>query len=169
MECLFGAFTQNWLWYWGTGLYKINSLTPWKFSWTFFICNFHMGLVIDGWGISGKLPWYECHWTSLMISRQCLTAPSHYLNQCWPSVDPYGVTEPQWAKIVCTHKIILTLPLQTSYAVSIGDILDKRFPIQWNYPECHQHIESTNVNHITVDYLFECHHTKSSCNQRRWK
>ena len=40
-----------------------------------------------------KLPSYDCHLTILM------TAPSHYLNQCWPrSLPPYGVTRPQWVK-----------------------------------------------------------------------
>ena len=29
-----------------------------------------------------------------------LTAPSHYLSQCWPTfVLPYGVTRPQWVKV----------------------------------------------------------------------
>ena len=69
-----------------------------------------LNLVIDGWCISGKLklPSNESHWTfnddkSIVVqviawSRQ---ATSHYLNQCWPRpVLPYGVTEPQWVKIM---------------------------------------------------------------------
>ena len=49
-----------------------------------------------------KLSSDECHWASLMISQhwfRCLTAPSHYLSQCWlRPLPPYGVTRPQWLK-----------------------------------------------------------------------
>ena len=45
-----------------------------------------------------KLPSDQHHGTIVMISQHwCLTAPSHYLNQCWSrSLPPYGVTRPQW-------------------------------------------------------------------------
>ena len=51
-----------------------------------------------------KLPSDEGQWTLLMIIqhwfRWCLTAPSHYLSQCWPrSVSPYDVTGPHWVNI----------------------------------------------------------------------
>ena len=33
------------------------------------------------------------------VMAWCHQAPSHYLNQCWPSfMLPYGVTRPQWVK-----------------------------------------------------------------------
>ena len=35
------------------------------------------------------------------IMAWCRQATSHYLNQCWPrSLPPYGVTRPQWVKII---------------------------------------------------------------------
>ena len=40
--------------------------------------------------------------TLVQVMAWCLTAPSHYLNQCWPSSMSsyaYGVTRPQWVKI----------------------------------------------------------------------
>ena len=45
-----------------------------------------------------KLPSYECHWTISMVSQYWfLTAPSHYLSQCWPrSMSPNGITRQQW-------------------------------------------------------------------------
>ena len=37
--------------------------------------------------------------TLAQVMACCLTAPSHYLNQCWPrSLSPYGVTRPQLVK-----------------------------------------------------------------------
>ena len=39
-----------------------------------------------------------CHMASLGHN---VTAPSHYLNPCWPkSMLPYGVTRPQWVNLV---------------------------------------------------------------------
>ena len=38
--------------------------------------------------------------TLVQVMAWCLTAPSHYLSQCWPSsMSPYGVTRPQWVNI----------------------------------------------------------------------
>ena len=35
--------------------------------------------------------------TLVQVMAWCLTAPSHYLSQCWPrSLLPYGVTRPHW-------------------------------------------------------------------------
>ena len=50
-----------------------------------------------------KLPSDKCHYTLLMISQHwfSLTAPSHYLSQCWSrSLSPNGVTRPQWVNNV---------------------------------------------------------------------
>ena len=39
--------------------------------------------------------------TLVQVMAWCLTAPSHYLSQCWPrSLSPYGVTRPQWVNTV---------------------------------------------------------------------
>ena len=39
--------------------------------------------------------------TLVQVMAWCLTAPSHYMNQCWPR--SYGVTRPQW---VNPHNIL---------------------------------------------------------------
>ena len=37
--------------------------------------------------------------TLVQVMACCLTAPSHYLSQCWPRfVSPNGLTRPQWVK-----------------------------------------------------------------------
>ena len=39
--------------------------------------------------------------TLVQVMAWCRHATSHYLNQCWPrSSTPYGVTRPQWVKII---------------------------------------------------------------------
>ena len=39
--------------------------------------------------------------TSVQVMAWCRQAPSHYLSQCWPRyMPPYGVTGPQWVKII---------------------------------------------------------------------
>ena len=57
----------------------------------------------DVWGISCKiaLRWMPLDLTDdkstlVQVMAWCLTAPSHYLNQCWPrSLPPYVITRPQ--------------------------------------------------------------------------
>ena len=82
----------------------LNSLAPGKFEWHFSYLIFQIISVINGWGISCEL---ALRWTSLdftedkstlvQVMTWCLTAPSHYLSQCWlTSLSPYDVTRPQW-------------------------------------------------------------------------
>ena len=85
----------------------LNSLAPGKFEWNFRYLIIQTILVIDGRVISCEL---ALRWMSLdvtdgrsalvQVMAWCLTAPSHYLSQCWPrSLSPCGVTRPQWILI----------------------------------------------------------------------
>ena len=64
--------------------------------------------MIDGWGIYCEitlirmsLDFTDDQSALVQVMACCLTAPSHYLSQCWPrSLLPYGVTRPQWVKLV---------------------------------------------------------------------
>ena len=39
--------------------------------------------------------------TLVQVMAWCHQATSHYLSQCWPrSLTPYGITRPQWVKLV---------------------------------------------------------------------
>ena len=86
----------------------VNSLAPGKFEWNFRHVIFKQILVIDDWGISYEfaLIWMSLDFTDdqstlVQVMPWCHHATSHYLSQCWPrSLSPYGVTRPQWAKIV---------------------------------------------------------------------
>ena len=71
-------------------------------------------LMTDGCDISSEI---FLRWTSLDLSDDksalvqvmtwCRQATSHYLNQCWPrSLPPYGVTRPQWVKVVATFNYV---------------------------------------------------------------
>ena len=69
----------------------LNSLAPGKFVWNFRHVIFKQILVIDSWGISVKLPWYECHCTSLMISQYWFRLWLGVVRQqaiTWANVDP---------------------------------------------------------------------------------
>ena len=84
----------------------INSLAPARFVGNFRWIVFKVNLVIVGWGICYEIAF---RWLSLdltddgstlvQVMAWCHQAPSHYLNQCWPSsVSPYGFTGPQWVE-----------------------------------------------------------------------
>ena len=64
--------------------------------------------MIDGWCISCEI---ALIWMSLDLNDEkstlvqvmawCHQTASNYLSQCWPrSLSPYGVTRPQWVKLV---------------------------------------------------------------------
>ena len=41
------------------------------------------------------------NWTLVQVMAWCRQATSHYLSQCWSrSMSPYGITRPQWVKIL---------------------------------------------------------------------
>ena len=67
-------------------------------------------LVIDGWGISA-LRWMSLNLIddkSTLVQEMAWRsqATSHYLSQCWPrSLSPYGVTRPQWVKMIETSQM----------------------------------------------------------------
>ena len=83
-----------------------NSLARGKFEWNYRHAIFKQILVIDDWGISCEIAllWMSRDLTGdkstlVQVMACCLTAPSHYLNQCWlRSLSPHGVTGPQWVK-----------------------------------------------------------------------
>ena len=56
--------------------------------------------------------------TLVQVMAWCHQATSHYLSQCWPrSLSPYGVTRPQWAKLIFVNergpwKVIVIVLLQ---------------------------------------------------------
>ena len=60
--------------------------------------------------------------TLVQVMAWCHQATSHYLNQCWPrSLTPYGVTRPQWVKVmshehygVSNHQQLSCLPTACS-------------------------------------------------------
>ena len=83
-------------------------LAPGKFEWNFRHAIFKQIIVIDGWGISYEIAllWMTLDFTDnqstfVQVMAWCHRATSHYLSQCWPrSLSPYGVTRPQWVKMV---------------------------------------------------------------------
>ena len=89
---------------------SINSLAPGKYEWNFRYVIFKWILMIDERGISCEITliWMSPDFTDdqstlVLVMACCLTAPSHYVSQCWPSsLAPYGVTRPQWVDL---HKI----------------------------------------------------------------
>ena len=92
----------------------VNSLAPGKFAWNFRTVIFKQILVIDGWGISCEIAliWMSLDFTDdqstlVQVMAWCRQAASHYLSQCWPrSLSPYGVTRPQWVKVLAmSHSI----------------------------------------------------------------
>ena len=80
------------------------TLAPGRFEQNFREVIFKLISVTDGWGIFCKiaLKWMSVDLTDdkstlVQVMAWCLTAPSHYLSQCWPrSMSPYSVTRPQW-------------------------------------------------------------------------
>ena len=74
----------------------------------------------------------------VQVMAWCRKATSHYLSQCWPRfLSPYGVTRPQWVKILCflNHTFDLThvlwnvwnamSPLQQYFQLDISHIEPK--------------------------------------------
>ena len=56
--------------------------------------------------------------TWLQVIACCHQAPSHHLNQCWPSsTSPYGVTRQQWATSPCG------VAYTSSHVVWFGDVV----------------------------------------------
>ena len=50
----------------------------------------------------------------------CHQAPSHYLSQCWPrSLSPYGITWPQWFKVIAVKLIAYHSVYYWFYILSI--------------------------------------------------
>ena len=87
-------------------LMLINSLVPSRFPLNFRWLIVKPVFVIDCWGLSCDiaLEWMSSDpiddkSTLVQVMACCLTAPSHYLSQCWPrSISPYGVTRPHCFK-----------------------------------------------------------------------
>ena len=105
-ECLRDTGTSYW-WHQGTWC-NINSLAPGKFEQHFRYLLFQIISVTDGWGISCKL---ALRWMSLdltddkstlvQVMAWCHQATRHYLSEWWPKpLSPYGVTRPQWVKML---------------------------------------------------------------------
>ena len=86
----------------------VKSLAPGKFEWNFRYVIFERNLVTDGWGISCEIVqiWYSLVFTDeqstfVQVMAWCHQATSYYLGQCSPrSMLPYGVTRPQWVKMI---------------------------------------------------------------------
>ena len=84
----------------------LPDLVPWRFG-----CDFKYSTILFYWlvGILRSLYDNALRWiprnitddkSTLVHVTCCLTAPSHYLSQCWPrSMSPYGVIRPQWGKM----------------------------------------------------------------------
>ena len=93
----------------------VNSLAPGWFEWNFNQAVFKLILVTDGWGIfcETTLRWMSLDLTDekstlVQVMAWCRQATSHYLSQYWPrSLTPYGVTRPQWVKLVYQDKTCL--------------------------------------------------------------
>ena len=83
--------------------------------------------MIDGWDIFCEmalrrmsLDLTDDKSTLVQVMAWCLTAPSHYLSQCWPrSLSPYDVTRPQWVK--ANRSKIFTSEWNTHFS-TIGNI-----------------------------------------------
>ena len=90
----------------------INSLAPGRFERNLRKVIFKLILMIGGWGIFCKMTLKlmsmgltDDKSTLVQVMAWCLTAPSHYLNQCWPrSMSPYGITRPQWVNLLVPGK-----------------------------------------------------------------
>ena len=73
-----------------------------------FFISFKLTLVTDGWVMSCEIPLSRMSLnhtddkpTLVQVMAWCRQATSQYLNQCWPrSMSPYGVTRPQWVKVM---------------------------------------------------------------------
>ena len=80
---------------------KFNSLTSGRSWWGFKNVISILLLLIGIFSLS-----YDnaIRWISRDLTNDKSTlvqAPSHYLSQCWPrSLSPYGVTRPQWVKVI---------------------------------------------------------------------
>ena len=105
------SFTHPRLFYWHWE--SINSLVPG-------ICGYYIKLVIFKLVSRINILSISCEivlrWTPqdltddkstlLQVMARCRQATSHYLSQCWPrSLSPYGVTRPQWVKVVPGSRI----------------------------------------------------------------
>ena len=91
--------------------------------------------MISGWDIFQKI---ALRWMSLdliddkstlvQVMAWCRQATSHYLSQCWPRL-PYGVTRPQWVKVMVCWLPLLSHNLKQCL-LSIEN-LGKKF--MWNF------------------------------------
>ena len=85
----------------------INSMSPGRCEWKFWLIIFMLNLVINGWGISCEitLRWMSLNLadnksTLVQVMARCRQATSHYLILCWlRSMSPYGVSRPLWVKL----------------------------------------------------------------------
>ena len=84
---------------------------------TFYIwCHvtFKQILVIGGWGIYCEITliWMSLDFTDdqstlVQVMACCVTATSHYLNQCWyKPMLPYGITRPQWVNVALCKSLL---------------------------------------------------------------
>ena len=92
--------------------HMLNSLAPGRLEYNFRQVIFKLILVIDGWTI---FCWIALIWISsglaedkttlVQVMAWCRQATSHYLKQCWSrSPTPYGITRPQWVKMIMYMK-----------------------------------------------------------------
>ena len=98
---------NGWVGTWGLFLFMVINLLapgPGKFKWNVRHVIVKQIFVIDEWFISCEiaLTWKPQDLTDdkstlVQVMFWCPQAPSHYLNQCWPSsLSLYGNTRPQW-------------------------------------------------------------------------
>ena len=109
---------------------RLNSLTP---GW----CGSKFKTVISKhvlWIKFMPFLWNCCRWTLqdltddqstlFQVMAWCRQAPSHYLNQCWPSpMTPYGVTRPQWVLKKLSNKHVDGCTWMRSHFQSVPRII----------------------------------------------
>ena len=150
-----------------------NELTHWplgNLSEIFRFVIFKRILMIVGWGISCKI---ALIWMSLDLTDDqstlvqdmawCLQVTSHYLSQCWPrSVSPYGITWPQWVKLLILMKQLWYICTETFWVHSRPRLSVTSYPIynmmpSWNElaPENAKNNPLIEDHHV-VDINFKC-------------
>ena len=104
-----GKCWQNWCHHYSsTRQQLVNSLAPERCVSNFEIVISNHMVRIDflSTGYEIALKWMPQNLTNEkstldQVMAWCLTAPSHYLSQCWPrSMSPYAITRPQWVNEV---------------------------------------------------------------------
>ena len=122
--------TQPWIWHRWRKWWWVT-LTHWPLGeWNEILVILKLILVIDG---SNKCYWIAPRWSSLNLTDKSTLvqvmawrhlAPSHYLNQCWPSrMSLYDVTRPPWVKWLAPGRCSCNIKLVNFKLISRIDIL----------------------------------------------